>query len=455
VSNPRAALARSWRKLQGSAVLAAHLPGQWGVPFLPRERIEALRDRRIRRLVSYAAETVPYYREWFARSGVDPREIAGARDLDRLPVLEKELVRARPELFVAEAQAANGAIAFRTSGSTGAPIEIRHDRRSLLANVAFGERERQPVIRSCSGSFRPRELYVGYETSTFKKVTAFYDDNLLLPVRPARRFVSLLEPIETIAALLNAERPDVLVGYGGWLALFFRTVAARGIALHPPKLALYMGEALPHGARVEIEEGFGIPVLSRYNAVEAFKIGFFCEERAGFHLHEDLCHVRIAGRDGEQVPAGAQGAVVITNLVNRATVLLNYPLGDLASRSEARCPCGRTLALLSELEGRVEDILPLADGRFLHPRAVWQVLKDDPSVLQYQLTQEEPRRFTLTLATLDEASFRAAAGRALPRLALLLGPDAAIEPLWDGALPRRAEPKFRAVVSRCKPPAAR
>jgi phenylacetate-coenzyme A ligase PaaK-like adenylate-forming protein len=454
VSGPLRAIARPWRKLRGNAVIAAHLPGQREVPFLPRERLEALRDRRIRRLVAYAAETVPYYRDWFARSGVDPREIAGARDLERLPVLEKELVRARPELFVAESRAAKGALAFRTSGSTGAPIEIRHDRRSLLANLAFGERERQPVIRSCGGSFRPREIYVGYETSTFKKVVAFYDASTLLPVRPARRFVSLLEPIETIAALVNAERPDVLVGYGGWMALFFRTVAARGLPLHPPKLALYMGEALPHGARAQIEGTFGIPVLSRYNAVEAFKIGFFCEERTGFHLHEDLCHVRIAGPDGRQVPAGTQGEVVITNLVNRGTVLLNYPLGDLASLSQAHCPCGRTSALLSELEGRVEDILPLADGRFLHPRAVWQVLKDDPSVLQYQLTQEEPRRFTLTLTTMDEASFRAAAGRALPRLERLLGPGAVIGPLWDGALPRRDERKFRAVVSRCKPPAA-
>ena len=58
-----------------------------------------------------------------------------------------------------------------------------------LANVAYGERERRPVIDGTGGSFRPREMYVGNETSVIKTVTAFYRANTLF-VRPRRRFVS-------------------------------------------------------------------------------------------------------------------------------------------------------------------------------------------------------------------------------------------------------------------------
>ena len=263
-------------KLYGSAVIATILPGQKRIPLLPREQLEALRDRRIRRMVAYAARYVPYYREMFAREGIDPRQIRGAADLDRLPILDRELVRTHPRLFIAQTRAARSALSFLTSGSTGTPIEIHHDRRSLLANVAYGERERGPVNRAC-GSFRPKELYVGYETSTFKKVIAFYEQCALFPVRPQRRFVSLLEPIDNIVAIADAERPDVLVGYGGWIDLFFKTIAARGIKVHLPKMVMYMGEALPHGGRAFIEEKFGIPVMTRYNAVESFKIGYFCE----------------------------------------------------------------------------------------------------------------------------------------------------------------------------------
>ncbi len=442
-------ISRYGRKLYGNVVIAANLGGQRRIPFLPREQLEARRDRRIRRMVTYAAATVPYYRDFFARAGFDPRRINGADDLDRLPTLDRDLVRAQPHLFVAETPAARRALPFVTSGTTGTPLQIRHDRRSLLANIAFGERERDPVIRGCGGTFRPKELYVGYATSTFKKVEAFYAESTLLPVRPQRRFVSLLEPVEQIAAIADAERPDVLVGYGGWIDLFFKTIAARGITLRPPKMVIYMGEALPYGARAYIEGQFGIPVLSRYNAVEAFKIGFFCEQRTGFHLHEDLCHVRIVGPNGRTAAPGEPGAVVISNLVNRASVLLNYPIGDVASISAEACSCGRTFKLLSELEGRVEDILPLADGRFVHPRAIWQVFKNDPEVLQYQLTQHEPQRFDLTLATVDEPAFRRALARARPDLERVLGAGAIIDATRRSEIDRGTSAKFRAVASLC------
>lgn len=445
-------ITQTFKKLYGSAVIAANLKGQRSIPFLPREKLEAMRDQRIRHIVTYAAKTVPYYLDLFARKGIDPRQIKGATDLDLLPILDKELVRAQPRLFIAEAPPARSALSFYSSGSTGTPMEIHHDQQSLLANIAFGERERSAVIRICDGSFRPKELYVGYETSTFKKVVAFYEGSVFLPLRPQRRFVSLLEPIEKIAAIANAERPDILVGYGGWVDLFFKTVAARGIELHMPKMIMYMGEALPHGGRAFIEENFGIPVLSRYNSVEAFKIGFFCEQRTGFHLHEDLCHVRIVGSNGQTVPPGEQGQVVISNLINRASVLLNYPIGDVASLSQNGCSCGRTFQLLSELEGRVEDILPLADGTFLHPRAIWQVFKNYRDILQYQLTQHEPQRFELKLVTTDEPAFQRVLGHVLPELERLLGPGAFIEASRQTESMRNSGGKFRAVASLCKQP---
>jgi phenylacetate-CoA ligase len=438
-------------RLRGSAVVAAHLRGQARAAYRPRHELERVRDRRIRAMVAHAARAVPYYRELFARLGIAPSDIRTAADLDRLPLVDRELVRTRPRQFLAESPAARGALSFLTSGSTGTPIEMHHDRTSLLANIAFGEREREPVNRLC-GSFRPRELYVGYETSTFKKVIAFYEDNVLFPVRPRRRFVPLSEPLDRIAAIAQAERPDVLVGYGGWIALYFRTLAARGLRGHLPKLVMYMGEALPHGARELIEEGFGVPVMSRYNAVEAFKLGYFCEARAGFHVHEDLCHLRIVRDDGSPAPDGEPGRIVISNLVNRASVLLNYPIGDVAALASRPCTCGRSFRLLSELEGRVEDILALPDGRFVHPRSVWEVFKPHREVLQYQLVQHEPARFRLEMVTADAPAFARVVEQALPALHRLLGDDAHIEAGHRPELGRTPGQKFRAVVACRRPP---
>ena len=114
--------------------------------------------------------------------------------------------------------------------------------------------------------------------------------------------------------------------------MLFRTLAARSIDMHLPRLAIFGGEALTAPGRELIARGFGVPLTALYNAVESFKIGFACEKGQDYHLHEDLCHVKIVNRTGARMADGERGEVVISNLVNRATVLLNYRIGDVAAR---------------------------------------------------------------------------------------------------------------------------
>jgi phenylacetate-CoA ligase len=445
------------KRVLGSLAVLTNLRGQNRAPFLERSRVECRRDARVRRIVAHAAATVPYYRELFARERIDPRAIATAHDLERLPLLDRDRLRSDPRAFLSESGRARGALALRSSGTTGTPLEIHHDPHSVLANIAFGERERAPVIRLAGGSFRPRELHVGYETSNFRKILAFHETHTLLP-RPRRTQVSMLAPLDAIVAEIDRLRPDVLTAYGSFVDLLFRVVAAREVAMHLPKVVMYVGETLAVERQREIESRFGVHVMSRYCAVEAFKIGFYCEARTGFHLHEDLTHVRLVRRDGTAAAPGEPGEVVLSNLVNEATVLLNAPMGDVAVLSEEPCPCGRSFRLLSRVEGRVEDPLPLATGEVLHPRAVWAALKDDPDVLQYRLVQHELRRFELDLVTRDERCFAAVSERARRALVPLLGEDTHLEVVHDPALGREERArtgKFRAVRSLVGSPAAR
>jgi phenylacetate-CoA ligase len=108
-------------RVWGTLVVLTALPGQRRAPFLPRPRLDARRDARIRRIVGYAARTVPHYRELFARERIDPRDVRGAADLDALPLVDPDDVRRRPERFRSESRRARGALSFLTSGATGRP----------------------------------------------------------------------------------------------------------------------------------------------------------------------------------------------------------------------------------------------------------------------------------------------------------------------------------------------
>src|SRR5450432_1643716 len=64
---------------------------QW---FSPAER--AQRDSAaLTRLLCYAGENVPYYRELFRGCGFDPRGVSSTADLAELPLLTREIVRER------------------------------------------------------------------------------------------------------------------------------------------------------------------------------------------------------------------------------------------------------------------------------------------------------------------------------------------------------------------------
>jgi phenylacetate-CoA ligase len=97
--------------------------------------------------------------------------------------------------------------------------------------------------------------------------------------------------------------------------------------------------------------------------------------RRGYHLYEDLTDLWIADPDAQPCVAGERGEVVISNLVNRATVLLNYRLGDFARLSAKQCPCGRTSALLSTVDGRVSELVHLPGGDIVHPFAFLPVVR--------------------------------------------------------------------------------
>ena len=434
------------RKLYGNSVVLRHLPGQTRVPYLPPERLQALRDARVRSIVRHAAHTVPHYRDLFRDERIDPRDIKTAADLDRLPLLDKSTIWRAPERFLSESYSAKNALPLITSGSTGKPLTVYHDYNSLFANIAYGERERA-VVAKLAGSGVRREVLLMYRGSTFGKVLDFYQHATFIPVRPNRLFISIADPIDKVVAAINQFQPDVIIGYANYVEMMFRTVAARSLKLHVPRLVIYGGEVLSTPGREFILKRFGTRISSLYNAVEAFKIGFACESGDDYHLHADLCHVKIVDPAGQTIADGQKGEVVISNLVNRATVLLNYRLGDVASKITRSCACGRTLPMLTNIEGRLEDVLTLPDGSFVHPLNFWGIFKSKPEVLRYQVIQHTADTFDLRLVTADRSTYERLLPSILDASHALLGSSARIEPSYHEDLEASGPGKFRAVVS--------
>jgi phenylacetate-CoA ligase len=264
------------------------------------------------------------------------------------------------------------------------------------------------------------------------------------PFRPKLVVVPTERRVEEVVVAVNRIRPDVLRGTGAYVEALFRTLGSPRPGMHRPAVVTYSWDAMTTEGRQFVEEVFGIPVLSRYSSMESLKIGFFCEERAGFHLHEDLCHVELVGADGAPVPSGEAGEVVVSNLVNRGTVLLRYRLGDVARLALEPCACGRTSQRLVDLEGRLSEVIRLPDGTLVHSRGVGSVVNQLAGVIRFQLVQRGPKSFELRLQTIDRPGFDLAAPQAVAGLRTLL-PGCVVEAVYE-EIPLSPGEKHRSVV---------
>ena len=437
-------------QLFGTAYLAYHLRGQAHYPFLPLATIRRDQSRRVRATVAYAYRHVPYYRETLDRLGLTPDDFRTVEDLVRLPVLETSEYQRDPERFLSTAQPREAYLAMSTSGSTGRPRTIYHDWREVAQNAAHAERERCMVtaLLGHPRTYRESVFIMAPNSGHSYLVQQMLRRHVWLPRRVGaqRQQLLSLDPAEKNVALLNEFKPDVFAS-GTYLVLLFGYLYRTGRPCHMPKVITYGSEGVPEAVRRLIMDEFHVPVLSTYQATEAFKLGFECDQHRGYHLNLDLYPLRLVDPEGRTVPIGTTGEVVMSNLVNRATVLLNYRLNDLATLLPDPCPCGRTLPLLSFLQGRGKDFLNFGSGRVVHPTVLEGLFSSVPGIWQYQVRQQQRLRLAVAVVAAPAVDLEGARRRLVEGFKTACGEDVTVDLSFVEAIPCTPGGKILPVVA--------
>jgi phenylacetate-CoA ligase len=400
--------------------------------------------------MAYAYETVPYYREVMDQAGLRPTDFQTADDLAQLPLLTSEQVARAPERFVSCRYRQGQGLQMYSSGTSGHAKNVHYDPTALFLALAHGHRQRRVLTHFVGRTFGYREAGVAVETTVSRKIREFYETHSWTPrgVDLSRAFVVLGKaPLAELIAQLNAFQPEVIRGYGSALGMIYRWARDHNMPIVRPKALVYGADHMAIADRQLIEATYGVPVLSTYQAVEALRIAFQCEYRAGFHVSLDAVAIRIVDDTGRTLGPNAPGHLVLSNLTNRATVLLNYKLGDVVTWSTTACPCGRTLPTLERIEGRSDDRVLLPDGRRLHALAVLEPLDGIPGLVQVQLVQEELQRFALRAVCTDEIPWEPMCQQLTVALRPVLGQDSVLAVEQVEAIRPGPGGKVRAVIS--------
>lgn len=437
------------RRLYWSAYFSYHLHGQSRFPFLPLSKIHTLQNRRVQKMIRYAYTNVPYYRQTMDELGLRASDFETAEDLAKLPILERREMQEDPRRFVSKEQSIGDYLELASGGSTGEPISVYHDTAALFQNAAHGERERSILTAVIGKPWGYKETIISSPPTAAVKVRELVKNKALFPsrVRIERQYLSPHEKTEDNILAINVFQPDVIHAYGSYLEVLFPYIQSTGVPFHFPKVVTYSSDGLSPSVRNLITEVFGIPVFSTYQAIEAFKIGFECSEHCGLHLNIDLYPLRIVNSQGQNLPAGEQGEVVISNLINRGTVLLNYRLGDVASVLSEPCKCGRSLPLLTFPDGRSDDWIQHPSGEKLYSKFIRTIFAREPQIWQYQVVQKRDLSFEISIVASKACNQRETTERVRDEFLKSLGPTVETQISFVDSIPRTANGKVKPIIS--------
>lgn len=420
-------------------VMRAMERSQW----LPAAELEQLQGRRLRDFLLRIGAHVPYYRELFATLAFDPATVNGIRDLQRLPLTGKADIRANMERLTADN--AGKLEKFSTGGSSGEPLifyrgkeRVSHDvaakwRATRWWGVDIGDPEivvwgspielgSQDRVRLVRDKFLRTELLSAFEMS---------NANLLQFTRRIRKL-----------------RPRMLFGYPSSLALLAEYVTSNGYAVDDLgiKVVFVTSERLYPHQREVIERAFGAPVANGYGGRDAGFVAHECP-KGTLHITAEDIVVEIVSADGQVLPAGEKGEIVVTHLATGDFPFVRYRTGDVGSLSNDTCSCGRGLPVLAEIEGRSTDFVTAADGTVLHGLALIYVLREIPEVEEFRIVQEAITRMTVQIVTsaTDTARLERTVTEQFRRR---LGDSLVINFVYVSTIEREASGKFRYVVSK-------
>ncbi len=438
-------IAPAWAAWEHSPYLR-HYRRMLKTQYDPGEVIAARQTAAIRGILRHAAATVPFWNARIEAAGLDPEAFASLDDLRRLPLLTKADLREQGTRLIAAGYQIKDLHEHKTSGSTGTSVVTYRDDAcqqfkrgaTLRADEWSGWRlgQRKALIW---GNPQIRPDWKGRLRRALLDRDYAYLDTVKMDEPAMGRF----------AEVLLRTPPSMLFGHAHSLYLFAQYLQARRPDMKiRPKAILSTCMVLHDFERALIEEVFGCKVTNRYGCEEVSLIACECERHEGLHVNSDCVYVELIDQEGSPCPPGEPGRIIVTDLANRAMPMIRYEVGDMGVWAEKPCSCGRTLPLLSRIEGRVADYVVTRDGSYISGISLTENFAVQvPGVAQMQIIQEEVDRFTFNIV--KGPDFGDESLREVQRLVFArFGTGTRYECVFMDRIPQEKSGKYRFCVSK-------
>jgi len=412
----------------------------------PTERLYELQLQRLRLLLQRAEKEVPYYRRLFEEHAFSTSQLQCLEDLQRLPFLTKTLIRENSADL--RSMRASGLVRFNTGGSSGEPLVFYVGKERVSHDVAAKWR----ATRWWNVDIGDPEIVVWgspIELGAQDRLRSIRDSLLRTDLLPA--FDMSETRLHDFVLKIQQRKPKMLFGYPSALSHIAKYAKAHNVTLDNLgiSVAFVTSERLYDDQRSMISDVFGCQVANGYGGRDAGFIAHECQN-GGMHTTAEDLIVEVVDSDGNVLPKGKSGELVITHLATADYPFIRYRTGDVGILSDSPCPCGRGLPLLKEIQGRTTDFIVAQDGTVMHGLALIYVIRDLPGIRAFKVIQESLDLVRVLLVRDD--SYDLAAEKIIRNgFRYRLGRSVDVRVEYLESIPNEASGKFRYIVSHCCP----
>lgn len=367
---------------------------QW----LSADAIREFQWSKLKKLLAYASEKVPYYTALFFKAGIKPGEINSEEDFRKIPILTKDDIRTKIHELTAPDFNRKLLRPSSTGGSTGENLNFYLD-------VSRSEYGRASLIR-CNRwigiDIGDREAWlwgspldIAKSRKIWSRMIKFFKNDIMLSSYDLSE-----ESLKGYSKKLSKFKPKMITAYPTPMETFATYLLRNQINTIKPKAIVTSAETLFDHQRRVIEYAFDCKVFNRYGSREFGTLAQECEKHS-LHIIADRFYVEFLDNDGSPVRSEETGEIFVTDLDNYGMPFIRYKIGDMGVPSNRKCKCGRGLPLMEKVEGRVYDIIRTVSGQALSG-TFWSMLsRAVDGIRQFQVIQEEIEKITFKIVVDD------------------------------------------------------
>ena len=357
---------------------------------LTAEQLLELNWHKRKAIVWHAYSHTVFYKKYYDEIGFHPDMLTTLEDWEKVPVLEKEMVRKYTEYIKADNINKKYFGESTTGGSTGAPLKVYTDKRFNIEILGWRAFKWWNVSPAANIGIVHRRVPVAF-------VQKFLNRALWFPTKRIYLNASSISDADLKKFVTNIKRKKIswLQGYVGGLECVADYILKENIKIDTLEVVWSTSAPLYKNVRQKLEKAFNCKIMNQYGSCEVANIAIQCPHSNNLHINYDFVHLDIADKNNCLI-LNEEGDVLVTSLYGFTFPLIKYRIGDKGRLLESECSCKNPLPLLAEIQGRISDAVYTPDGLYISGDYLTTVFDNYVDYInQFQIYQKNDYSITI------------------------------------------------------------